>query len=365
MPFQIIRNDITKVTADAIVNTANPMPIIGGGTDSAVYKAAGEEKLLAERQKIGAITPGNAVSTPAFNLKAKYIIHTVGPKWIDGNHNELETLHACYANSLTLAAELSCESIAFPLISTGVYGFPKAEALDAALKEIGKFLLTHEMTVTLVVFDRNAVMLSKQLVGEINEYIDEHSVGLLRAAEFETPRRVSSKSRSLLERPIQREELQKKTDRDSNRTFPDMDEVCMAPMAPHSASIWSRARESLEELLSQKEDTFQERLFKLIDERKLDDVTVYKRANSNRKAFSKIRCNVNYRPKKSTAVAYAIALHLDMPAMKDLLSRAGFALTPGNKFDLIISYFVSHQNYDILEINTVLFEYDQPLLGEV
>ena len=180
MPFQIIRNDITKVKSDAIVNTANPRPVIGRGTDSAIYAAAGEELLLTERKRIGDIDPGCAVSTPAFNLGAKYIIHTVGPAWVDGNHGERETLRSCYAESLALAAELSCKSIAFPMIATGVYGFPKDEALNIALSEIGKFLLTHEMKVTLVVFDRKAMELSKNLVGGITEYIDEHSVGLLR-----------------------------------------------------------------------------------------------------------------------------------------------------------------------------------------
>ncbi|MBR6089899.1 MAG: macro domain-containing protein, partial [Anaerolineaceae bacterium] len=184
MPFQIIRNDITKVTADAIVNTANPLPIVGGGTDTAIYRAAGEEKLLAERRKIGNIEPGNADWTPAFRLNARFIIHTVGPVWIDGKHGEREILHSCYKNSLDLAAELFCGSVAFPLIATGVYGFPKDEALDIALEEIGKFLLTHDMNVTIVVFDRKALQLSRNLIGDIEEYIDEHSVGLLRRKEY-------------------------------------------------------------------------------------------------------------------------------------------------------------------------------------
>lgn len=184
MPFQIIRNDITKVKADAIVNTANPKPRIGRGTDSAIYAAAGEEQLLAERKKIGEIAPGQAVSTDAFNLDAKYIIHTVGPAWVDGNNGERDILHSCYEKSLASAAELKCKSIAFPLIASGVYGFPKDEALNIALAEIGKFLLTHEMKVILVVFDRKALELSEQLVGGIEQYIDEHSAHLLREAEY-------------------------------------------------------------------------------------------------------------------------------------------------------------------------------------
>lgn len=178
MPFQIIRNDITKVKADVIVNTANPRPVIGSGTDSAIYRAAGEAELLAERKKIGDIAPGQAAATPAFALSAKHIIHTVGPAWVDGKHGEKDTLRACYDNSLTLAAELGAESIAFPLIATGVYGFPKDAALNIALAEIGKFLLTHNMKVILVVFDRKAFELSGKLVGQIDEYIDEHGVSL-------------------------------------------------------------------------------------------------------------------------------------------------------------------------------------------
>ena len=160
MAFEIIRNDITRVAADAIVNTANPRPVVGGGTDSAVYLAAGRLRLLAARKKIGDIAPGQAVSTPAFRLSAKYIIHTVGPVWQDGTQGERETLRQCYANSLSLAESLGCESVAFPLISTGSYGFPKEEGLRIALEEIGRFLLLHEMRVILVVFDRSAVALS-------------------------------------------------------------------------------------------------------------------------------------------------------------------------------------------------------------
>ena len=373
MPFQIIRNDITKVAADAIVNTSNPRPVIGGGTDSAIYRAAGEEQLLAERKKIGNIAPGNAVSTPAFGLNAKYIIHTVGPAWIDGSHGEREILHSCYAKSLELAAGLSCESIAFPMIATGVYGFPKDEALDIALKEIGKFLLTHEMDITLVVFDRKALQLSEKLVGEIDKYIDEHAVGILRKEEYgshhssnlQRRRRMEEETRVLRDFPEMAEEpcFSKES-----RTMEDPVLYDAAPM-PRSASkkapaaaLTGKVGKSLEDFLRRREDTFQQRLFKLIDERHLKDPDVYKKANIDRKAFSKIRCNKDYHPNKNTAIALAIALQLDMPDTQDLLSRAGYALSPGSMFDLIISYCVSNQKFDINEINAVLFAYDQPLL---
>ena len=359
MPFQIVRNDITKVKADAIVNTANPRPVIGSGTDSAVYAAAGEEQLLAERKKIGDIEPGGAVSTPAFNLAAKYIIHTVGPAWVDGSHGEREILRSCYGKSLALAADLSCESIAFPMIATGVYGFPKDEALNIALAEIGKFLLTHEMKVILVVFDRKALELSKNLVGGITEYIDEHSVGLLREEEYGGGYN-SSIRRRLDEERMLAEERRRRMD-----AAPSEEIFLEASIAPPSAAPFPNvAGKSLDEVLGGNEDTFQQRLFKLIDASGMDDVTVYKKANIDRKVFSRIRCKEDYKPKKKTAVAFAIALKLDMPTMLDLLSRAEIAFSPSNKFDLIVSYFITNRNYDIFEINAALFKYGQPILGE-
>ena len=317
MPFQIIRNDITKVAADAIVNTANPRPVIGGGTDSAIYKAAGENELLAERKKIGDIAPGDAKVTPAFGLHAKYIIHTVGPVWIDGEHNERETLHSCYAKSLNLAAELECESIAFPLIATGVYGFPKEEALDIAMEEIGKFLLTHEMQVTLVVFDRKAFKLSSKLMGEIDAYIDEHTVGRLRRKEYEIDQISERMSNFDEEERYDRRERRRlpnfhiggaQQEKKSVSIPEDIDFACAsaAPVMAPQESV------SLHDYLDKKEDTFQQRLFKLIDASGRNDVQVYKDANVDRKVFSKIKSNVNYKPAKRTAVAFGIALHLNM-----------------------------------------------------
>lgn len=336
MPFQIIRNDITKVKADAIVNTANPDVAVGRGTDRAVYNAAGRDRLLAERKKIGIMHPGQAAHTPAFNLNAKYIIHTVGPAWIDGNHDEREILHSCYEKSLNLAAELSCRSIAFPLIATGSYGFPKDEALQIALAEIDRFLLSHEMEVILVVLGRKAFELSEKLVGDIEEYIDEHGIAKLHEAEYgiwygneRWGRPEQNKASAILSAPL----------------FPDVSGM------------------SLDEVLERSEDTFQQRLFKLIEESGMDDVTVYKKANIDRKVFSRIRCKEDYKPTKKTAVAFAIALQLDIPAMLDLLSRAGIAFSPSSKFDLIITYFVTNKVYDIYEINAALFKYGQPILG--
>ena len=346
MPFQIIRNDITKVKADAIVNTANPNVAVGSGTDSAIYHAAGEKQLLAERKKIGIMMPGEAAYTPAFNLDAKYVIHTIGTSWIDGNHNEREILYSCYKKSLDLAAELECKSIAFPLIATGVYGFPKDEALQIALAEINKFLLSHEMKVILVVFDRKAFELSGKLVGDIEEYIDEHSANEIRDAEYGGRSRNERYERLERIEALHSAEMLDYFDEDAAPAFMDV------------------SGKSLDEVLGSTEDTFQQRLFKLIDESGMDDVSVYKKANIDRKVFSRIRCKEDYKPKKKTAVAFAIALELDMPTMLDLLSRAEIAFSPSNKFDLIITYFITNKVYDIYEINAALFKYGQPILGE-
>lgn len=360
MPFQIIRNDITKVKADAIVNTANPKPRIGRGTDSAIYAAAGQDELLAERKKIGEIEPGHAVHTKAFALEATYIIHTVGPAWIDGSHGEREILRSCYEKSLALAAELKCKSIAFPLIASGVYDFPKDEALNIALAEIGKFLLTHEMKVILVVFDRKALELSEQLVGDIEQYIDEHSTHLLRKAEYDGGY-PSDMRRRIAARRAEEETLLFHASEILSEKVEAEETVDMAMPMPALPNVSGK---SLDEVLGDAGETFQQRLFKLIDASGMDDVTVYKKANVDRKVFSRIRCKADYKPKKKTAVAFAVALELDLPTTLDLLSRAEIAFSPSSRFDLIVTYFITNRIYDIYEINTALFKYGQPILGD-
>ena len=357
MPFQIIRNDITKVKADAIVNTANPRPCVGSGTDRAVYAAAGESKLLEARKKIGDIAPGQARHTDAFDLEANYIIHTVGPAWVDGAHGEREILRSCYANTLSLATELKCESIAFPLIASGVYGFPKDEALNIALSEIGKFLLTHEMKVILVVFDRKALQLSEEIVGGIEAYIDDHDAELLHKAEYGAGRGRRNTSY-----------LQERRERMYHVSMLPEGEEAAAPIPDAvqlpTAALPELAGKSLDEVLGGKGETFQQRLLKLIDQSGMTDVMVYKKANIDRKVFSRIRCKADYKPKKKTALAFAIALELDLPTTLDLLSRAELTFSPSSQFDLIVSYFITHKNYNIFEINATLFKYDQPILGE-
>ena len=266
MPFQIIRNDITKVKADAIVNTANPKPQIGHGTDSAVYEAAGREELLAARQQIGRIDRGQAAYTEAFQLDAKYIIHTVGPVWKDGLSGERAILHSCYETSLELADRLKCRSIAFPLVSSGAYGFPKEEALTIAIDAIRKFLQTHDMKVILVVFDRTALELSESLVGDIEQFIDEQAARKIREKEY-GGRAFSS----VLEYRALRRRRGKDRRDGSGLT----------------AGIPENRDRSLEDMISDAGETFQQKLFKLIDESGMDDVTVYKKANIERRSLSR------------------------------------------------------------------------------
>ena len=384
MPFHIIRNDITRVHADAIVNTANPEPVYAGGTDSAVYHAAGKDKLLAERKKIGRISPGQAAFTPAFALQAKYIIHTVGPVWQGGDRGEFELLASCYRNALGIARRLGCESIAFPLISTGVYGFPKDRALEIALREISVFLEKSEMDVTLVVFDRKSFDLSAGLAADIRQYINENYVTEQTAEEYAIDDQYFGQSLNQTLRPAARRELQRRSARHSRLESPSRksDAKDSSPQGEKpdyllreegaayepdqsvsSAPARPRPQRSLQDVMSQVGESFQECLLRLIDQRGLTDAQVYKRANIDRKLFSKIRCNPHYIPRRKTIISLAVALELNIDEMTDLLLKAGIALSPGSKFDLIIRYCVENQIYDSMTINAILFDYDQPLLG--
>lgn len=369
MPFQIVRNDITKMKTDAIVNTALPEPGFGRGTDSAVYKKAGIRKLLARRKEIGRIRTGEAEITPAFELEAKYIIHTVGPRWQGGGQGEARLLRNCYENSLKLARRHRCGSIAFPLISTGTYGFPKEQALQIAMSAIKDFLKKEDMMIYLVVFDGESFALSGKLSERVDSYIDEHYAAKSLEEEYgegtDARRRAAAASMrpptagavanavggmsALAGMPVSKQpQGEKRTPAGKQRTV----------------TRKNRTVRSLDDVVAQLGETFQQRLLRLIDEKGMTDVELYKRANIDRKLFSKIRCNVNYRPKKMTALALAVALRLNLDETKDLLSRAELALSPSNKFDLIISFFIEQQIYDIYTINLALFEHEQPTLGE-
>lgn len=365
MPFQIIRNDITKVKADAIVNTANPKPIIGGGTDSAIYAAAGEKALLTERKKIGNIARGDARITPAFKLQAKYIIHTVGPAWEGGDSGEFDILRSCYAKSLKLAKENGCESIAFPLIATGVYGFPKDKALSIAISVIQEFLFEHDMSVLLVVFDRKAFELSGKVFSDVQSFVNENYVKRSYNREYKSS---VSESRNLdiEEYEYRRHRFYEEDSFEDDAYEPEeVFEQKLMALPTDDGNIFSNGigDMSLDELIGNPGDSFAERLFRLIDRSGLDDVTVYKKANITKKVFSDIKSKKNYKPSKRTAVAFAVALNLSMEETQDLLSRAGIALSPSSRFDLIIGYFISHGIYDMMTINETLFANKQECLG--
>ena len=344
MPFAIVRNDITNMWVDAIVNSANPRPIVGLGTDSRIHEKAGPE-LLAARKKIGPIPMGRAAITPAYRLHAKYVIHTVGPVWDGGSYGEEALLRSCYDQSLKLADQYGCTSIAFPLIATNNYGFPKDKALQIAVSAFSKFLMDHDMQIYLVVFDRRAYQLSEKLVSSIASFIDDHYVTTWEKAVYGAS-------------PRPEQSLRRRRDLDLNRSCM---EVCerAAPCAP--APVPKAA--SLSDFLKQEDAGFTEKLLELIDKTGKKDSEIYKKANLSKQHFSKIRNTPHYKPTKPTAIALALALELDLEATKDLIGRAGYALSNSSKFDLIIRYFIEQGNYNVIEINMALYEFDQSLLG--
>lgn len=371
MALQIVRNNIINVEADAIVNTANPKVAVGMGVDQAIYEAAGWDELLEARAKIGEMAPGEVAHTQAFGLHAKYIIHAIGPAWRGGNHGERETVAKCYSGALALAAELGCESIAFPLLATGTYGFPKDEALKIAIREISGFLLENEMEVMLVVFDKESFEVSGKLFSDIRAFIGDSE------AVYDSSRRVGRGRGRFYNLRMGREREETAKTKLYEDVSADIDEECIpvededltvgSVLMPESvgspAPAFPTAGQSLQERFLHLDKTFQEYLFMLIDRRGLEDTEVYKKANIDRKHFSKIRSNVDYKPSKKTALAFALALQLNLDETRDLLARAGLALSPSMVFDRIIEYCIETGNYDIHEINCILFEYDQQTLG--
>ncbi len=335
MPLQIVRNDITKMAVDAIVNAANVSLLGGGGVDGAIHRAAGKALLL-ECMTLGGCKTGKAKATRGYKLPCKHVIHTVGPIYEDGKHGERELLESCYLESLTLAKELGCETVAFPLISSGVYGYPKDQALKVATSVICDFLLENDMTVYIVVFDKAAYQISEKLFSDIAEYIDDNYAE--RFAEY------SCRSMPMAAAPSRRA-----------RRIPEVTERlrCEAPVGGAS----------LEDMIADIDESFSQMLLRKIDEKGLTDVQCYKKANIDRKLFSKIRSDVNYKPSKQTAIAFAISLELSLAETEDMLKKAGFALSHSNKFDIIIEYFIQRGNYNVFEINEALFAFDQSLLG--
>ena len=346
MPLQIVRNDITKMKVGAIVNAANKSLLGGGGVDGCIHRAAGPE-LLAECKTLGGCETGSAKITKGYKLPCKYVIHAVGPRWRDGKHGERDKLISCYQTSLALARENKCETVAFPLISSGIYGYPKDQALRIAIDTISEFLLENDMTVYIVIFDKKAYQISGKLYADIAEYIDDNYVD-------EHSDNYSARLRRL-------------------NALRDLEPVCEASVCEEADEAIEpilsmpiaapKKTKSLDEALGQIDESFSEMLLRKIDESGMTDAECYKKANIDRKLFSKIRSDKSYKPSKPTVIAFAIALELSLVEMKDMLMKAGFALSRSNKFDIIVEYFVEHGNYNVFEINEALFAFDQSLIG--
>ena len=385
MPLEIVRNDITKMKVDAIVDPANRFLIGSGSASCAIHKAAGRG-LSAECRKLRGCKPGQAKITGGYNLPAKYVIHTVGPIYRGGNRGEKEILESSYRESLALAKEYECETVAFPLISSGVHGYPKDQALRVAIDVIGEFLLENDITVYIVVFDKASYMISEKLFSDITEYIDdvyaearneyilkrsysassvssdlvenscEVSCGIARSIERSERLECADKSlaeviseehrmfeRSLERKRLQRREVTEERQKNETRTF--LEEL------------------TLEAKLRKIDESFSQMLLRKIDEKGMTDAECYKKANIDRKLFSKIRGDAMYKPSKTTVIAFAIALELPLSETEEMLRKAGFALSHSNKFDIIIEYFITRGNYNVFEINEALFAFDQSLLG--
>lgn len=342
MPFLIVRNDITKMQVDAIVNAANNSLLGGGGVDGAIHAAAGPD-LLAECRTLGGCDTGDAKITKGYNLPAKYVIHTVGPIWNGGTHSEKALLTSCYRRSLELAKAHGCETVAFPLISAGVYRYPKDQALRVAIDTITEFLAENDMLVYIVIFDKQSFKISEKLVADIRQYIDD--------------RYVEEHCDNTVERLRMFQTLKhSRIDEDS--------EVCAAaPRAMSSAAKGSLPSRPLDAYIKNIDESFSEMLLRKIDEKGMKDSDCYKKANIDRKLFSKIRNDRLYKPSKPTAIAFAIALELPLEEAEDMLKKAGFALSHSNVSDIIIEYFIRSGNYNIFDINDALFQFDQPLLG--
>ena len=348
MPFEMVRNDITKMKVDAIVNAANRSLLGGGGVDGAIHHAAGPE-LLAECRTLGGCETGEAKITKGYRLPAKYVIHTVGPIWHGGKHGEREKLYACYRNSLELALENHCETVAFPMISAGAYGYPKDQAMAVAVDAISRFLLENDMMVYLVVFGHTEFLTGRKLFRDVQEYIDDIY------AETHFRKNVEQSRRKLWQKD---ESSAMMMDQELGAYYSESVDEYAAPMAAPAGAMpdW-------DEMLKKTDEGFSEALLRLIDEKGMTDSECYKKANVDRKLFSKIRSNPDYRPSKPTVFAFAVALELSLPETKDLLKKAGFAISRSSRFDIVMEYFITHHIFRVYDINEVLFQLDLNLLG--
>ena len=363
MPISIVRNDITKMECDAIVNAANTSLLGGGGVDGAIHHAAGPD-LLAECRTLCGCDTGKAKITKGYRLPAKYVIHTVGPIWNGGKHGEKELLESCYRESLELALKNGCETIAFPLISAGVYGYPRSEALRVAMNSCSDFLMEHDMMIYIVIFDKDSLFVSEKLFTDIRQYIDDRYVSEhtdkneRRRAEMygssmafsQSALSPSKKKLGLFRKPVKEE-----------ASIADF--YCLEESSLETNEIDFEYDEKLKSALNQIDESFSQMLLRIIDEKGLTDAQCYKKANIDRKLFSKIRSDINYKPKKVTVIAFAVALELSIDQTREMLMKAGYALSHSNKFDIIIEFFITNKKYDIIEINEALFAFDQSLIG--
>lgn len=374
MAFKIVRNDITKMKVDAIVNTANEEPVYSSGTDTAVYKAAGEELLLAEREKIGFMNEGEVAITPGFNLQAKYIIHAVSPCYIDGTCGEERKLRQCYRRSLNLAYENKCKSIAFPLIATGSFGYPKEEGMSIAIEEIKAFLLMHDMLIYLVVFDAESTRLGLNFYPDLEAYIDHNYVCDKREEEY-GDRYYGSETNEELEYDKKEnvEKLLKYPSTKIDKCFMKASSIMSTEDVEESAveedgavgaffddDLWEENESALNERMKHLSDTFQQYLLYLIEVKGLTNTEVYKRAIMTKQLFSKIKVNPDYHPDKATAMRLCVGAKLNLDETKDLMARAGYALSPCDKRDIIFSFFIEREIFDMIEIDIVLEEHGLP-----
>lgn len=383
MSFRIVRNDITKMNTEAIVNTASDQPVVGSGCDSAVYNAAGYDELLAYRmEKIGFVPEGDAFITPGFNLQAKYIIHAVSPFYLGGDDGEEEKLRSCYRKSLQLAKDNGIRSIAFPLIATGGFGYPKEEGMRIAVDEINSFLLKNDMEICLVVFDSKATALGERIYPDLEAYIDRNYVEEKREEEYgnvflgaagpkdswaDSCRAAGAKPEERSGRGKSRKVFGSFRASKCAAAAPAMEEACaasiMADTCDAEALVFDEEKESkLEERMRHLSDTFSQYLMYLIKEKDLKNVDVYKRAIIDKKVFSKIKNDPDYHPQKSTALQLCVGALLNLDEAKDLLARAGYALSPCDKTDIIFSYFIESEIYDMIELDIQLEEYGLPCI---
>ncbi len=386
MPFTIIRNDITRMAVDAIVNSAAPHLLGGGGADGAIHQAAGPELREACR-KLGGCKPGQIRVTESFRLPCRYVFHTVGPVWMGGGFGEEDQLRRCYRNAMAQAVEMGLETIAFPLISSGLFGFSKERSLCAAMDEVRDFVLNHDLMVYLVVYSAEAFRIGAKLEEDIRQYIDDRYVAEREDrlwSNFQqmeclsaSPREISADADVCM--------LPSDTDNSSDDGFFQCISGGMPQSIPERPLLYSsrplaapgptvprtappdeaEQHRVLRDLLRQRDESFSERLLRMIDESGLTDPECYRRANVDRRLFSKIRNNPHYQPTKQTALAFAIALRLDRTRTDELLQSAGLALTGSSHFDLIVDYFIRHGNYDMMQINQALYSFDLPLLGNL